>query len=157
VSLSCSRRFRASPREGAASSSRSAVSGVSSSSESAAYEEAWVWRLPERALGSQDAASQTGPGYPSGCSGPDLWRRDGQRQDLEKGRTPHANVPELPYCSAFGETYEEALLEARVAMDLYLATVREEGIVAPKLSRRHTPAAELRYHRSSERRRSRRS
>ena len=29
-----------------------------------------------------------------------------------------ANVPELPYCSAFGETYEEALQEARKAMEL---------------------------------------
>jgi predicted RNase H-like HicB family nuclease len=52
-----------------------------------------------------------------------------------------ANVPELPYCSAFGETYEEALQEALVAMDLYLSTLREEGTEAPKLRRhRHLPA-----------------
>jgi predicted RNase H-like HicB family nuclease len=53
-----------------------------------------------------------------------------------------ANVPELPYCSAFGETYEEALQEVRVAMDLYLSTLREEGTETPKLTagRRHLPA-----------------
>jgi predicted RNase H-like HicB family nuclease len=52
-----------------------------------------------------------------------------------------ANVPELPYCSAFGETYEEALREARVAMDLYLSVLREEGTEAPKpRTRRHLPA-----------------
>ena len=52
-----------------------------------------------------------------------------------------ANVPELPYCSAFGDTYEEALQEALVAMDLYLSTLREEDKEAPKLGRRrHLPA-----------------
>jgi len=52
-----------------------------------------------------------------------------------------ANVPELPYCSAFGETYEEALREARIAMDLYLSVLREECTEAPKLrTRRHLPA-----------------
>jgi predicted RNase H-like HicB family nuclease len=43
-----------------------------------------------------------------------------------------ANVPELPYCSAFGETYEEALREVRIAMDLYLSVLREQGKEAPK-------------------------
>jgi predicted RNase H-like HicB family nuclease len=52
-----------------------------------------------------------------------------------------ANVPELPYCSAFGETYEEALREVRTAMDLYLSALREEGKEAPKpRTRRHLPA-----------------
>jgi predicted RNase H-like HicB family nuclease len=52
-----------------------------------------------------------------------------------------ANVPELPYCSAFGKTYEEALREARVAMDLYLSTLREEDKQAPELRpHRHLPA-----------------
>lgn len=32
-----------------------------------------------------------------------------------------ANVPELPYCSAWGDSYEEALREVLVAMDLHLA------------------------------------
>lgn len=53
-----------------------------------------------------------------------------------------ANVPELPYCSAFGDTYEEALHEARAAMDLYLSALREEGRseAAPAPSRQHLPA-----------------
>lgn len=53
-----------------------------------------------------------------------------------------ANVPELPYCSAFGETYEEALQEARTAMDLYLSALREEErqAPAPAASRHHLPA-----------------
>ena len=52
-----------------------------------------------------------------------------------------ANVPELPYCCAFGGTYEEALREARIAMDLYLSVLREECTEAPKLrTRRHLPA-----------------
>jgi transcriptional regulator NrdR len=36
-----------------------------------------------------------------------------------------ANVPDLRYCSAFGETYEEALREVLVAMELHLDTLRE--------------------------------
>jgi predicted RNase H-like HicB family nuclease len=36
-----------------------------------------------------------------------------------------ANVPDLRYCSAFGESYEEALREVLVAMDLHLETLRE--------------------------------
>lgn len=36
-----------------------------------------------------------------------------------------ANVPDLLYCSAFGESYEEALREVLVAMDLHLDTLRE--------------------------------
>ncbi len=36
-----------------------------------------------------------------------------------------ANVPDLLYCSAFGETYEEALREVLVAIDLHLETLKE--------------------------------
>lgn len=36
-----------------------------------------------------------------------------------------ANVPDLLYCSAFGESYEEALREVLVAMELHLDTLRE--------------------------------
>jgi predicted RNase H-like HicB family nuclease len=36
-----------------------------------------------------------------------------------------ANVPDLRYCSAFGETYEEALREVLVAMELHLDTLQE--------------------------------
>ena len=42
-----------------------------------------------------------------------------------------ANVPDLEYCSAFGETYEEALREVLVAMDLHLDTLRELGRPIP--------------------------
>jgi predicted RNase H-like HicB family nuclease len=43
-----------------------------------------------------------------------------------------ANVPDLKYCSAFGTTYEEALREVQVAMDLHLDTLREEGRPIPE-------------------------
>lgn len=43
-----------------------------------------------------------------------------------------ANVPELRYCSAWGESYEEALREVLVAVDLYLDTLREDGREVPK-------------------------
>jgi predicted RNase H-like HicB family nuclease len=43
-----------------------------------------------------------------------------------------ANVPDLRYCSAFGETYEEALHEVLVAMELHLDTLREEGKPIPE-------------------------
>ena len=38
-----------------------------------------------------------------------------------------AVVPELPGCSAFGETEEEALQEVKVAVSLWLEAAREEG------------------------------
>jgi predicted RNase H-like HicB family nuclease len=43
-----------------------------------------------------------------------------------------ANVPELKYCSAFGETYEEALREALVAMELHLDVLQETGRPVPE-------------------------
>ena len=43
-----------------------------------------------------------------------------------------AVVPELPGCSAFGETEEEALKEVKVAMDLWLETTQKEGRDIPK-------------------------
>ena len=43
-----------------------------------------------------------------------------------------ANVPDLEYCSAFGETYEEALREVLVAMELHLGTPRERGRPIPE-------------------------
>jgi predicted RNase H-like HicB family nuclease len=42
-----------------------------------------------------------------------------------------AVVPELPGCSAFGETKEEALEEIEVAKSLWLATAAAEGRTAP--------------------------
>lgn len=49
-----------------------------------------------------------------------------------------ANVPELPYCSAWGDTYEDALREVRIAMDLHLDTLREDGHPIPKPKARQT-------------------
>ncbi len=43
-----------------------------------------------------------------------------------------AIVPELPECSAFGETEEEALREIKVAIDLWLETAKKEGGEIPK-------------------------
>jgi len=43
-----------------------------------------------------------------------------------------AVVPELPGCSAFGETEEEALREVKVAVSLWLKTAREEGRAIPE-------------------------
>ncbi|MBI4285570.1 MAG: type II toxin-antitoxin system HicB family antitoxin [Chloroflexi bacterium] len=43
-----------------------------------------------------------------------------------------AVVPKLPGCSAFGETEEEALREAKVAVVLWLETAKKEGRQIPK-------------------------
>lgn len=43
-----------------------------------------------------------------------------------------AVAPELPGCSAFGETEEEALKEIRVAVGLWLETAQNEGRAIPK-------------------------
>lgn len=43
-----------------------------------------------------------------------------------------ATVPELPGCSAFGETEEEALKEVKVAIDLWVETAEKEGREIPK-------------------------
>jgi predicted RNase H-like HicB family nuclease len=43
-----------------------------------------------------------------------------------------AVVPELPGCSAFGETEEEALKEIKVAIDLWIEAARKEGREIPK-------------------------
>jgi len=42
-----------------------------------------------------------------------------------------AIVPELPGCSAFGETEEKALKEIKVAMQLWLETAKEIGRPIP--------------------------
>jgi len=43
-----------------------------------------------------------------------------------------AVAPELPGCSAFGETEEEALREVKVAVSLWLEAAHEEGRVIPE-------------------------
>lgn len=42
-----------------------------------------------------------------------------------------AVVPELPGCSAFGETEERALKEVKIAMQLWLETAKELGREIP--------------------------
>lgn len=43
-----------------------------------------------------------------------------------------AEVPELPGCSADGETYEDALQNVRVIMDEWIETARDLGREIPK-------------------------
>jgi len=43
-----------------------------------------------------------------------------------------AVVPELPGCSAFGETEEEALEEVKIARELWLETAEKEGRNVPQ-------------------------
>ena len=43
-----------------------------------------------------------------------------------------AVVPELPGCSAFGETEEEALQEVKIAMDLWITVAKKEGRKVPR-------------------------
>ncbi|WP_292520364.1 type II toxin-antitoxin system HicB family antitoxin [Methanoculleus sp.] len=43
-----------------------------------------------------------------------------------------AVVPELPGCSAFGETEEEALREVKVAVSVWLEAASEEGRRIPE-------------------------
>ena len=45
-----------------------------------------------------------------------------------------AIVPELPGCSAFGATEEEALEEVKIATELWLETARKEGREIPQPS-----------------------
>jgi len=42
-----------------------------------------------------------------------------------------ADVPDLRYCSAHGETPEEAVREAMIARRLWLETAREDGVPLP--------------------------
>ena len=43
-----------------------------------------------------------------------------------------AVVPELPGCSAFGETEEKALDEVKIAIELWLETAEKEGRQIPR-------------------------
>jgi len=43
-----------------------------------------------------------------------------------------AVVPELPGCSAFGETEEGALKEIKVAIELWIEAAKKEGREIPK-------------------------
>lgn len=50
-----------------------------------------------------------------------------------------ATIPELPGCSAFGETEEEALKEVKTAEELWIKTARKDGRAIPQ------PVAEKKY------------
>lgn len=52
----------------------------------------------------------------------------------EDGEGYIAVVPELPGCSAFGETEKEALKEVMTAIGLWLATAKKEGRKIPRPS-----------------------
>ena len=43
-----------------------------------------------------------------------------------------AVVPELPGCSAFGVTLEEALKEVKIAIELWIEAAKKEGREIPK-------------------------
>jgi predicted RNase H-like HicB family nuclease len=43
-----------------------------------------------------------------------------------------AEVPELPYSSAHGDTYEEALKEVQVVMDAWIEIAEDRGQPIPK-------------------------
>ena len=49
-----------------------------------------------------------------------------------------ADVPDLKFCSAFGDTPEEALAEVLVAKELWLEVARDEGKAVPPA--RYRPA-----------------
>jgi predicted RNase H-like HicB family nuclease len=43
-----------------------------------------------------------------------------------------ADLPDFEYCSAFGDTLEEALAEMRVAKEGWIATAKNAGIAIPE-------------------------
>lgn len=43
-----------------------------------------------------------------------------------------ADVPDLHYCSAHGETPSEAIAEIQLAMECWLETARAEGMAIPE-------------------------
>ena len=49
-----------------------------------------------------------------------------------------ADIPDLKYCSAFGETPQEALAEVLVAKEMWLEVAREDG--SPLPTPRYRPA-----------------
>ena len=50
----------------------------------------------------------------------------------EEDRCYVADIPDLQYCSAFGETPEEALSEVRRAMKAWVEAAREAGKPVPE-------------------------
>lgn len=50
----------------------------------------------------------------------------------EEDKAYIADIPDLNYCSAHGDTPEEALREVLVAKEAWLEVAREEGLAIPK-------------------------
>ena len=50
----------------------------------------------------------------------------------EEDRAWVADVPDLKYCTAHGDTPEEAVREVVIARGLWLRAAREEGILLPE-------------------------
>lgn len=53
-----------------------------------------------------------------------------------------ASVDELPGCQSHGETPEEALLNLRDAMELYIGSMLEDGVDPPEPKTRAVPWSE---------------
>lgn len=50
-----------------------------------------------------------------------------------------ANVPDLKYCSAHGDTEEEALKQIKIALKAWIETVKEKGEKLPPASKTIAP------------------
>jgi len=48
-----------------------------------------------------------------------------------------ANIPDLRYCSAFGDTADDAMNEVLIARDLYLESCERHGDPIPETMERH--------------------
>jgi len=42
------------------------------------------------------------------------------------------DVPELPGCMAHGRTKSEAIINAEAAIDLWIETAKEDGVIVPE-------------------------
>jgi predicted RNase H-like HicB family nuclease len=49
----------------------------------------------------------------------------------EKDKCYVADIPDLKYCTAFGDTPQEALREVMIAKKIWLQTAKEEGMKIP--------------------------
>jgi len=54
-----------------------------------------------------------------------------------------ADVPDLRYCTAHGDTPEEAVAEVRLAMEGWLSVARERGVEIPAARYRPAPPEAL--------------
>ena len=54
-----------------------------------------------------------------------------------------ADVPDLRYCTAHGDTPEEAVAEVRLAMEGWLAVAGERGLAIPEARYRPVPPEAL--------------